>query len=504
MTEQTNKQQVPQDFQTRCAVRDAARRLVVAANLLPPQRLENLQHFASKLLADLNLHGGLICQECGKCRIPELSAQADALDMPVLVAESSSRVAEWVEAGEIEAVVGVSCLNSLEKAFPAMLRHAVPGLAVPLLRDGCKDTEYDESFLADAMQLSEDGSFAMVSIPDVQTQMTELFTERIVSSYLRNAYPEFMRVAALAVECFHKASLIHDDIEDNDSERYGEPTMHQRIGIPVALNAGDFLVGEGYRLFCHESIPATMRAEMVAQAAQAHSELALGQAREFELIQSAVTLEMCLETHRLKTSPAFRVAMDIGAIAAGKFNDYRVFFQRFADLLGVSYQLHDDLEDAEANPASSVDCLMRTTSCSREDARRVIMDQYEQYRRKAFECLDELTDVPLKILLWRTRHHGSIRAISPQGIRMPRRTDGCPLEDSFVAFDGKGAERCSIDRHLKKPFSGQCCKAGNAWETKRKPLSEKELPPPKERRDCSAVAATRKICTIAFSVCCFP
>ena len=97
--------------------------------------------------------------------------------------------------------------------------------------------------------------------------------------------------------------------------------MHQRTGMPVALNAGDFLVGEGYRLFCHESIPATMRAEMVSQVAQAHSELSLGQAREFEFSQSAVTLEMCLETHRLKTSPAFRVAMDIGAIAAGKFND---------------------------------------------------------------------------------------------------------------------------------------------------------------------------------------
>ena len=488
MSEQTNKQQVPQDLQTRYAVRDAARRLVVAANLLPPQSLENLQRHASELLADLDLRGqnyddyamiwlnnavwerhfpaiprnkrllllpfclrnhdecsaprddlGLICQECGKCRIPAISAQADALEMPVLVAESSSRVAEWVEAGEIEAVVGVSCLNSLEKAFPAMLRHAVPGLAVPLLRDGCKDTEYDESFLADAMQLPEDGSFALVSIPDLQKQMTELFTEEIVSSYLRfdkdlktfskeivhslcahgkhyrplityavystlsrsHEYPDFLRVAALAVECFHKASLIHDDIEDNDSERYGEPTMHQRIGMPVALNAGDFLVGEGYRLFCHESIPKTMMAEMVDQAAQAHCELALGQAREFELSQSAVTLEMCLETYRLKTSPAFRVAMNIGAIAAGKFNEYRDFFQRFADLMGVSYQLYDDLEDTEANPASAVDCLMLARSCSREDARRVIMDQYEQYRHKAFECLEELSDVPLKILLWR-------------------------------------------------------------------------------------------------------
>ena len=177
--------------------------------------------------------------------------------------------------------------------------------------------------------------------------------------------------------------------------------MHQRIGMPVALNAGDFLVGEGYRLFCHESIPKIMRAEMADQAAQAHCELALGQAREFEFSQSTVTLEMCLETYRLKTSPAFRVAMNIGAIAAGKYNDYRDFFQRFADLIGVAYQLYDDLEDTESNPASSVDCLMRARSCSREDARRVIMDEYEQYRRKAFECLEELSDVPLKILLWR-------------------------------------------------------------------------------------------------------
>ena len=57
MSEQTIKQQVPQDLHTRCAIRDAARRLVVAANLLPPQSLENLQNHASELLADLNLHG---------------------------------------------------------------------------------------------------------------------------------------------------------------------------------------------------------------------------------------------------------------------------------------------------------------------------------------------------------------------------------------------------------------------------------------------------------------
>ena len=52
----------------------------------------------------------------------------------------------------------------------------------------------------------------------------------------------------MAVECFHKASLIHDDIEDGDDRRYGQPALHTEHGVPVALNVGDFLLGEGYRL----------------------------------------------------------------------------------------------------------------------------------------------------------------------------------------------------------------------------------------------------------------
>jgi len=40
----------------------------------------------------------------------------------------------------------------------------------------------------------------------------------------------------VAVECFHKASLIHDDIEDNDAQRYGEKTLHEEHGVAVALN----------------------------------------------------------------------------------------------------------------------------------------------------------------------------------------------------------------------------------------------------------------------------
>ena len=43
-----------------------------------------------------------------------------------------------------------------------------------------------------------------------------------------------------AVECFHKASLIHDDIQDGDEERYGRPTVWKEHGVPVAIAAGDW------------------------------------------------------------------------------------------------------------------------------------------------------------------------------------------------------------------------------------------------------------------------
>jgi len=60
--------------------------------------------------------------------------------------------------------------------------------------------------------------------------------------------PDDVKKIAVAVECFHKASLIHDDIEDNDALRYGEKTLHEEYGVAIALNVGDLLIGEGYRL----------------------------------------------------------------------------------------------------------------------------------------------------------------------------------------------------------------------------------------------------------------
>ena len=80
---------------------------------------------------------GLLCQQCGRCSIHELQSEAERLGYAVLVAEGSAVVTQLIQAGRIDAIVGVSCIDVLERAFPYMEAAAIPGLAIPLLQGDC-------------------------------------------------------------------------------------------------------------------------------------------------------------------------------------------------------------------------------------------------------------------------------------------------------------------------------------------------------------------------------
>src|SRR3990170_1517341 len=86
---------------------------------------------------------GLLCKKCGLCSIQDLQEEAERLGYAVLVAEGSAIVMSIIETGKIEAIVGVSCISVLERAFPYMEAAAIPGVAVPLLNDDCIDTTVD-------------------------------------------------------------------------------------------------------------------------------------------------------------------------------------------------------------------------------------------------------------------------------------------------------------------------------------------------------------------------
>jgi geranylgeranyl pyrophosphate synthase len=165
--------------------------------------------------------------------------------------------------------------------------------------------------------------------------------------------PRGVRKAAVAVECFHKASLIHDDIEDGDGERYGEKALHAQYGVPIALNAGDFLLGEGYRLIGEIGVADGAKVQMVRAAARGHRSLCIGQGEELMAKRARRPLAPArvIEIFRMKTAPAFEVALRVGTTLAGAGEDLWPALARYGEALGIAYQIRDDLADWSAGAA---------------------------------------------------------------------------------------------------------------------------------------------------------
>lgn len=155
-----------------------------------------------------------------------------------------------------------------------------------------------------------------------------------------------------AVECFHKASLIHDDIQDGDEERYGKPSVHAEHGIPLAIAVGDWLVAEGYRLLATSGFPRA--SDMLAAASESHLQLSEGQGDELAIRFSGLrraTEEETLSIYRRKTGEAFALAARLGAIAALGPGERSKLVERelvrFGTSFGVLFQMRDDAADGE-------------------------------------------------------------------------------------------------------------------------------------------------------------
>ena len=328
---------------------------------------------------------GLLCKQCGLCSIQDLTNEAEKLGYAVLVAEGSAIVMSLIQTGKIEAIVGVSCLSVLERAFPYMEAAAIPGVAVPLLQDDCIDTNVDLDWVWEYIHLTADDQTRRLDIGRLRDEVDFWFTpaslelilgtaqgesETIARDWLMRAgkrwrpfltvaayqalsgrtdaeLPEDLRKVAVAVECFHKASLIHDDIEDNDATRYGEKTLHEEHGVAVALNVGDLLIGEGYRLLASCKASAEAKVEMMRVAAEGQRELCRGQGAELLWTRhpKVLTPLQVVEIFRQKTAPAFEVALRLGALYAGRHDECDEVLGTYSRARGIAYQIRDDLSD---------------------------------------------------------------------------------------------------------------------------------------------------------------
>lgn len=392
------------------------------AHVPPDRRLFLLPHclkHAEGCPADYD-EFGLDCKTCGACSIADFRTIAEEMGYRVLVAEGSPIVLKIIVSGYVDAIVGVACLNVLEKAIDKILLAGIPCMAVPLLSSDCRNTSVDEEWVMEMinnrseekgettrsylhLMRAAEGMFAEAELERLAPRLrkgprltqtdglsaidpiaaTETIaydflakggkysrpfitlavydaltggqaTEAGGTEHLAKTELDAVKRAAMSIETFHKASLVHDDIEDDDSFRYGEATMHRQFGIPTAINVGDYLIGLGYRLVSRETgdLGAETASEILDCLAQAHLKLAEGQGAELAWRDSKnLALEPldALRIYALKTAPAFEAAFFTGARLAGSLDSYRKPLKLFARNLGVAFQILNDLKDWEGD-----------------------------------------------------------------------------------------------------------------------------------------------------------
>lgn len=148
------------------------------------------------------------------------------------------------------------------------------------------------------------------------------------------------------IEALHAGSLIVDDIEDGSLERRGAPALHRSHGLPLALNAGNWLYFWPFTLLYRlELRPGTERAlsrAMVRTLLACHEGQALDLAARITEIEQAAVPEVVRTTTRLKTGKLFELAAVLGATAAGAPTTLVQTLAEFGSALGCGLQMLND------------------------------------------------------------------------------------------------------------------------------------------------------------------
>jgi geranylgeranyl diphosphate synthase, type II len=161
------------------------------------------------------------------------------------------------------------------------------------------------------------------------------------------APPENFLPVASAIELIHTYSLIHDDLPamDDDDLRRGKPTSHKRFGEDVAILAGDGLFAEAVRLFCEQpGDPARVLAALRELAAATGVDGMVG-GQYVDVTGAGLDAAGLRELHALKTGRLISASVCVVPILEGTDESETMTYRRFADELGVLFQIVDDILD---------------------------------------------------------------------------------------------------------------------------------------------------------------
>jgi geranylgeranyl pyrophosphate synthase len=157
---------------------------------------------------------------------------------------------------------------------------------------------------------------------------------------------------AAAIEMIHTYSLIHDDLPsmDDDDLRRGRETCHKKFGEATAILAGDALQVLAFQAIAEDvKLSPELRIELIGGLSRAASRMVVGQQHDLEAEGRELALPEVEAIHTNKTGALIAFSATAGATIAAASTDETVIISRYAEGLGLLFQITDDLLDVTAS-----------------------------------------------------------------------------------------------------------------------------------------------------------
>jgi octaprenyl-diphosphate synthase len=197
---------------------------------------------------------------------------------------------------------------------------------------------------------------------------------------------EDMFLASCAIELLHTESVIHDDIIDKEDYRRGKPSFHVKYGYNSSILTGDFVLGIILSI-CTKLNNTKVSAELSTAA----TKMSEGEMMEIKLTKDPYLKDDdYIKVVEHKTASLFEAASKIGSLLGGGTDEEICAMGNFGHLLGIAYQIHDDIMDWN-NEDRLFNILVRNNKQSAEFIDR--MEQlYISYTSKAKNELKKIND----------------------------------------------------------------------------------------------------------------
>ncbi|MBN2561113.1 MAG: polyprenyl synthetase family protein [Phycisphaerae bacterium] len=159
--------------------------------------------------------------------------------------------------------------------------------------------------------------------------------------------------AAVAVECVHTFSLIHDDLPalDDDDVRRGRPANHKKFGEALAILAGDGLLALSFELLARQVLDPALAVAMVRELASAAGWQGMigGEAADIEGESVPPDARLVARIHAAKTARLIEASCRLGAMAARADDGSVAALGKYGYELGLAFQVTDDLLDVSTS-----------------------------------------------------------------------------------------------------------------------------------------------------------